>query len=73
MEPWEGATPDLTDPGLVALYDELPLWPAPFGQVLREEVELRTRPGSGGFPRECFGRGRNHLPTSMPRLLPPAP
>ncbi len=42
MEAWEGATPDLADPGAVALYDEVPLWSAPFGQVLLQRVELRT-------------------------------
>lgn len=41
MEPWEGATPDLTDPAVVALYDELPLWSAPFGLALLDAVELR--------------------------------
>ncbi len=41
MEPWEGAIPDLTDPATVALYDELPLWSAPFGLALLEAVELR--------------------------------
>jgi len=41
MEPWEGATPDLTDPATVALYDEWPLWSAPFGLALLEAVELR--------------------------------
>ncbi|HZJ55161.1 MAG TPA: class I SAM-dependent methyltransferase [Myxococcaceae bacterium] len=41
MEPWDGATPDLTDPGTVALYDEVSLWSAPFGQVLLDAVELR--------------------------------
>jgi arsenite methyltransferase len=41
VEPWEGATPDLTDPAVVALYDELPLWSAPFGLALLEAVELR--------------------------------
>ena len=40
MEAWEGPTPDLADPGTVALYDELPLWSAPFGQVLLQQVEL---------------------------------
>lgn len=42
MEPWEGPTPDLADPATVALYDEVPLWSAPFGQMLLEAVELRT-------------------------------
>ena len=42
MEPWEGPTPDLADPATVALYDEVPLWSAPFGQVLLEAVELRA-------------------------------
>ncbi len=41
MEPWEGPTPDLTDPAVVALYDELPLWSAPFGLALLNAVELR--------------------------------
>ena len=41
MEPWEGPTPDLGDPSAVALYDELPLWSAPFGLVLLDKVELR--------------------------------
>jgi SAM-dependent methyltransferase len=41
VEPWEGATPDLTDPATVALYDEVPLWSAPFGLALLEAVELR--------------------------------
>jgi len=43
MESWEGSTPDLADPATVALYDDLPLWSAPFGQVLLEAVELRPR------------------------------
>jgi SAM-dependent methyltransferase len=42
MESWEGSTPDLADPATVALYDDLPLWSAPFGQVLLDAVELRT-------------------------------
>jgi arsenite methyltransferase len=42
MESWDGPTPDLGDPATVALYDELPLWSAPFGLVLLEAVELRT-------------------------------
>jgi arsenite methyltransferase len=41
VEPWEGATPDLTDPATVTLYDEVPLWSAPFGLALLEAVELR--------------------------------
>ena len=43
MEAWEGPTPDLADPATVALYDDLPLWSAPFGLALLEAVELRTR------------------------------
>ena len=42
MESWEGPTPDLGDPATVALYDEVPLWSAPFGLVLLDAVELRT-------------------------------
>ena len=42
MELWEGATPDLADPAVVALYDEIPLWSAPFGMALLEAVELRS-------------------------------
>ena len=42
MESWEGPTPDLGDPGTVSLYDEVPLWSAPFGLVLLDAVELRT-------------------------------
>ena len=42
MEAWEEAAPDLMDPVTVALYDELPLWSAPFGGVLLETVRLRT-------------------------------
>jgi ubiquinone/menaquinone biosynthesis C-methylase UbiE len=42
MESWEGSTPDLADPATVALYDDLPLWSAPFGLVLLEAVELRS-------------------------------
>lgn len=42
MEPWDGPTPDLGDPATVALYDELPLWSAPFGLVLLDAVEVRT-------------------------------
>jgi ubiquinone/menaquinone biosynthesis C-methylase UbiE len=42
MEAWEGPTPDLADPATVALYDDLPLWSAPFGLALLEAVELRT-------------------------------
>src|SRR5262249_30871937 len=41
MEPWEAAAPDLMDPRTAALYDELPLWSAPFGLALLEAVELR--------------------------------
>jgi arsenite methyltransferase len=41
MDPWEGATPDLTDPATVSLYDELPLWSAPFGLALLDAVRLR--------------------------------
>ena len=41
MEPWDGATPDPADPAVVALYDEIPLWSAPFGLALLEAVELR--------------------------------
>lgn len=41
MEPWEGATPDPADPAVVGLYDEIPLWSAPFGLGLLEAVELR--------------------------------
>jgi ubiquinone/menaquinone biosynthesis C-methylase UbiE len=41
VEAWEGATPDLADPATVALYDELPLWSAPFGLVLLDAVKLR--------------------------------
>ena len=41
MEPWEGATPDPADPAVVALYDEIPLWSAPFGLALLEAVEMR--------------------------------
>ena len=41
MELWEGATPDLADPAVVGLYDEIPLWSAPFGLALLEAVELR--------------------------------
>ena len=40
MEPWEGATPDLADPAVVGVYDEIPLWSAPFGMALLEAVEL---------------------------------
>jgi SAM-dependent methyltransferase len=42
LEAWEEAAPDLTDPATVALYDELPLWSAPFGGVILETVRLRT-------------------------------
>ena len=42
MESWEGPTPDLGDPDTVALYDDLPVWSAPFGQVLLDAVELRA-------------------------------
>ena len=42
MESWEGPTPDLGDPATVALYDELPLWSAPFGLALLDAVEIRT-------------------------------
>ena len=42
MESWEGPTPDLADPATVALYDDLPVWSAPFGLVLLEAVELRA-------------------------------
>ena len=42
MEAWEEAAPDLTDPATVALYDELPLWSAPFGLVLLDTVRLRA-------------------------------
>ncbi len=42
MDAWEEAAPDLTDPATVALYDELPLWSAPFGLVLLDTVRLRT-------------------------------
>jgi arsenite methyltransferase len=42
VEAWEEAAPDLTDPATVALYDELPLWSAPFGLVLLETVRLRA-------------------------------
>ena len=69
MEPWEGATPDLTDPATVALYDELPLWSAPFGLALLDAVELRPEMtvldvGCGtGFPllelAERLGKGAN--------------
>jgi ubiquinone/menaquinone biosynthesis C-methylase UbiE len=41
VEPWDGATPDPADPAVVALYDEIPLWSAPFGLALLEAVELR--------------------------------
>jgi ubiquinone/menaquinone biosynthesis C-methylase UbiE len=41
VDPWEGATPDLTHPATVALYDEVPIWSAPFGLVLLDAVELR--------------------------------
>lgn len=47
---------DLSDPGVVALIDELPLWSAPFGLKLLEVIELRKDMrvldiGSGsGFP-----------------------
>ena len=41
MEPWEAASADLTDPATVALYDELPIWSAPFGLPLLDAVELR--------------------------------
>jgi arsenite methyltransferase len=41
MESWEGPTPDLGDPSTVALYDELPLWSAPFGLALLDAVEVR--------------------------------
>ena len=41
MEAWDGATPDFTDPAVVELYDEVPLWSAPFGLALLEAVELR--------------------------------
>jgi len=41
MESWDGETPDLADPATVALYDEVPLWSAPFGLVLLESVKLR--------------------------------
>ena len=41
MESWDGETPDLADPATVALYDEVPLWSAPFGLVLLESVNLR--------------------------------
>ena len=41
MEPWEAPAPDLMDPRTAALYDELPLWSAPFGLALLEAVELR--------------------------------
>ncbi|NTU79951.1 MAG: class I SAM-dependent methyltransferase [Chloroflexales bacterium] len=32
---------DLSDPALVAIYDELPLWSAPFGALLLRHVPLR--------------------------------
>ncbi|NTU78787.1 MAG: hypothetical protein HGA45_05190, partial [Chloroflexales bacterium] len=32
---------DLSDPALVAVYDELPLWSAPFGALLLRHVPLR--------------------------------
>jgi arsenite methyltransferase len=41
VELWEGATPDLADPAVVGVYDEVPLWSAPFGLALLEAVELR--------------------------------
>jgi arsenite methyltransferase len=41
VDPWEGATPDLSDPAVVAIYDELPLWSASFGLALLDAVELR--------------------------------
>ena len=41
MEPWEAPPADLTDPATVALYDELPIWSAPFGLPLLDAVELR--------------------------------
>jgi SAM-dependent methyltransferase len=41
VEPWEAASADLTDPATVALYDELPIWSAPFGLPLLDAVELR--------------------------------
>jgi arsenite methyltransferase len=42
MDPWGGPTPDLSDASVVALFDELPLWSAPFGLALLEAVELRA-------------------------------
>jgi arsenite methyltransferase len=42
VEPWEAAPADLTDPATVALYDELPIWSAPFGLPLLAAVELRS-------------------------------
>jgi len=47
---------DFNDPDLVAAIDELPLWSAPFGEVLLETIHLRPGLrvldiGSGlGFP-----------------------
>lgn len=47
---------DLSDPGVVAMIDDLPLWAAPFGLKLLEVIELRKNMrvldiGSGsGFP-----------------------
>jgi arsenite methyltransferase len=41
VDPWEAAPAALTDPATVALYDELPIWSAPFGLPLLDAVELR--------------------------------
>jgi len=42
VEVWEGPTPDFGDPAVVELYDEVPLWSAPFGLALLDAVQLRA-------------------------------
>lgn len=42
VEPWNRAPLPFDDPGVVANYDELPLWSAPFGQLILDRVPLRA-------------------------------
>lgn len=41
-EEWAEDAIDFGDPGVVAAYDELPLWSAPFGMLLLERVPMRS-------------------------------
>lgn len=40
-EPWNDVEPDFTQPEVGDLYDELPLWSAPFGLMLLDRVPMR--------------------------------